>query len=356
MIGYLNKILLPRKHDTLAVPVATAIEAEIADARRPFGEALTIALASSQQELERLELAAKNRKESYDEWMGQSLPTAMERFKDAFDKAYRLAEDDILNEVDPSPVGPLIAQRVKALEDSRLLAHALANRAQCEVDAIIGECDERLTRIAKRLEQRVAKAYLDVAREIGAVAPPVEMQDIRPDTPEVHGALPIQSRGSVFDLLRAGVVEGMLVMSVLGGIAAFAFPPTAIAISVSSCLGFAGGFARSVLNMGSGQRQNVLAQLRVVLSELVRRIQHSALRYFRQSAEDTRKRMERALRDAVQQRGKELRQALKDIGEQRRRSAEEARTKQGELRAQIKLLDAVSQSLRSALIDDKTAA
>lgn len=355
LLRYLNEDLLPQKQDALAAPVVAALEAALLAARQPLDDEVSVVSTDGREGLERLEANTKAAQAEYECWKVRELARLMQEFDDAYDRAYDDAVARVTRDLDPSPYGSVVGPVLAEIERAEFSAHGLAEEAERYADRMVDLCGRRMEEISRAFDAGIGDAYGGAAVRVGKALRPPQASAGSPTVSLERSSLAISPRGGLYEQARAGFYGMSAGGAIAGLLASVFFPPLGLGVAVASLLGGLFGGARSIRERREQERQGVLAQLRNILCDIVRRLQQEARRHLEVTAKQTRKKMTRALREAVEQRDRELKAVLAEIEQQKRRSREETSRRLKELKDKLGLIEAVLRLLHTAVPMAKAA-
>jgi GTP-binding protein EngB required for normal cell division len=324
LLKLLDEDLIARKHDRLAAPVLTTMANEMEAITRLLESDIAILSTESQGALDRLQAELKAAQQTYEGWKQRDLPGVLKGFNQEFDQAYDDTVARIQRDLDPSSYGPIVGRIMGEVEKSGVGAKQIADEAATFNNAVVATCGDIMGGISGDFDRRIYAAYDDAAREIGHAARPILIRrgDVASNLTFEH--VDPKVRGSIIDIARQGQSGLMLGASVAAIAASIIFPPLSLGMMVIAFMGGLFGARRSIADAQARQRDQVIQQLRNLLTDTVRRTQQQCRYELDKSTRRTRQDMLGGLNEAVTTRDREERSALAAIGERRRQSREES--------------------------------
>jgi GTP-binding protein EngB required for normal cell division len=347
---FLTDRLIPAKRDYLAAPLLVGLAEEMARIDRRLENEIAL-LGSGQGESERLEAELRESQHAYDQWKLRELPGLLKAFNQEFDQAVDDAAMRIMRDLDPSGYGPIAGRLIRDIEQSGVGAKQIADQATQLNDTAVAVGADILEGISADFDRRVYTAYDEATIAIGHAARPVVIRRQAAAGDLVFEHVEPKVRSSLIDLARQGQSGMLLGAGVATLVATALFPPLSLPTLAIVALAGLFGARRSIVDAQTRQRDQVIQQLRNLISDTTRRLQQHGRYELERAARRTRTDMLAALAVAVEARDREFKQALAALGEKRRQSKEvlgqQLRTKREEL-ARTQALNGLIASVRPA--------
>jgi GTP-binding protein EngB required for normal cell division len=354
---HLSQDMLGQKESALSRQVLTLVRGESQSLRRRLSDAVILASAESQHQLENLDAELKAAFEQQEQWERSVYRNELERLRDNLADLRRRTQADLTQRLEPSPTGPIVSEIMRYFRDREIPVNHLNDHVSEVQSACVDKCAEVVFSVQKRFNQdaeQLIRATIHALSAGLAESRRRDTQDIVLTKPSVQLASDLglrSSQGFDFDEIKHsffGLSVGSSMATLVAGVIAMIFPLGFLAPLLAGIGGWF-GFQSSREGWERKRRDEALAKLQQLLVDTVSKARFQAQQQF----EDIAIGFERQSRDILAGAVDEMRAAIKarkeELSATKTRSRADSQTRIAGLRGDLGRVEAILTRCQAAM-------